>query len=397
MSTVTRKFIVKELAAGELSESLKFTVSRFLADPEAAKFKIMRELSDGATEIRDDLTYIDLASICNLKRDFHFLSLRFKDSSKTDIEVEFSTIGLHDDVFTVTIRSKNEENIQSFFDLLIAKLKLENAKSVSLFKEALSSPTKDELASRPYEYKHALLIKPDDIKYLEQFLSSNFEVVEYIARCVDGTKIPFFSIEEILDYENPSFKRITSLEIEARSRKASNTYLDLKIGVVSSFIFDSTAQFMLMYKDLNWGIKIEQELIDRIKGLRPWYWWLKKVSFAIILPSIPFLASMWINSISLIQKLRGTYVPRPKPSAYEFNSNEGFIFAVMVAIVLIAIGAGLDRIINYLFPKVFFCFGKQAAEFSRRQKITSWIFGGIIFAIILGITINWLTLLIFGQ
>lgn len=397
MPTITRKFVSKKLSAGELSSSLEFAISHFTSNPESVTFKIMRSLADGSTEIRDDLTFANLGSICDLKTDFSFLRTRFEDSSKTDIDVEFSTLHLHD-VFTVSVESKNEENIKTFFDLLTAKLKLESARSKPLFNEAITSSTKDELdelASRPYKYRHALLIKPGDIKYLEKFLVNTFEEVDYVARCIDDTKIPFPSVKEILDYENPSFKRITSLEIEARSKESSYTYLDLKIGS-DSLSFRSTAEFFLMYKDINWGIKIEQELVNRISGLRPWYWWLRKIPFAISLPLIPFLLSTWLNSVSLVQKLRGTYIPRSQISSYELTSNEGFIFVVAVTIVLIAIGGIIDRAVGYLFPNVFFCLGKQADEFSRRQKIASLVFGGIVFTIILGIIANQLTTFIFG-
>ena len=71
--------------------------------------------------------------------------------------------------------------------------------------------------SRNYSGQKAILVTVDKLRYLDRFLSSKFDGVHYTAYCVDDTKLSPESFEELLQYENPSFKRITGLRIVASS------------------------------------------------------------------------------------------------------------------------------------------------------------------------------------
>ena len=258
---------------------------------------------------------------------------------------------------------------------------------------------------RKYTYRSPLLIRVEEIHYLDKFLSDNFETVKYAAGCVDGTKFLSESLDDLLEYENPSFKRVDSLNINATSEESLKAELRLYIGYVIDFSESlvgeflrstpqrDTAGFELRYADINWGIRVERELIERLEEFRPWYWWLNKVQFTWALPLSLSVLSLVLNGISLIQKLSGTYTPGS--SSIELTSGEGLVLMLVAFLALFGVGVVIDSLRDYLFPGLFFCLGKQAEEFKRRQRVASLIFGVIILGIILEIVGGFVANLIF--
>lgn len=58
---------------------------------------------------------------------------------------------------------------------------------------------------------HAIVVWPDDLRYFDGFLRKSFENIEYGAVCDDETKLKPIDLDELLEYENPDFKRLSSV------------------------------------------------------------------------------------------------------------------------------------------------------------------------------------------
>jgi hypothetical protein len=229
---------------------------------------------------------------------------------------------------------------------------------------------------------HAIVVFPDDLKYFDEFLRKNFKTVTYEAVCSDETKLKPTNLNELLEYENPDFKRITSITCKASNEQKNNDDVEIIIGKAGIF-FTNTAMIQFNFSDIKQQMLVEDEILKRIGAMRPWYFWLSKIPFSILLPLLPVGFSMALNAISLSKKLTGMVPLTPTPPSV-FTENEAFIFVMATTGILFLVGYLIDQSRNYLFPKSFFCIGRQQKAYEKRRTI-SYIFFGVI---ILGILIN---------
>jgi hypothetical protein len=290
---------------------------------------------------------------------------------------------------------------------------------------------------KKYYSSQPLLVKEEDLRYLDNFLRDNFATVKYTIYCVDDSELFPDSLDDLLAYENPAFKQIIRLKIDASSktllegdemeppeeddtellkvireiierqhektRKMADEIghildpgereLKLQIGDPTTLYPRSTMRFTMHYADANWGIRVERELNERLKELRPWYWPFTRVNLVWTIAGLWFLVSVVYNLVLVIQKMTGTYV---NTSGYELTLNEQLAVAFGIAFVLILLDSGFKRLRGYLFPKVFFCLGKQSDEFERRRKVLYAIFVVIGLGLVLEVVGGFFTNLVFG-
>src|SRR6266566_529533 len=63
------------------------------------------------------------------------------------------------------------------------------------------------------EHSHAIVLTPDDLKGISNVIGENYGPISFSASCSEGSSFDFTNINEILEYENPSFRRIQSMRI----------------------------------------------------------------------------------------------------------------------------------------------------------------------------------------
>ena len=239
-------------------------------------------------------------------------------------------------------------------------------------------------------FADSIVVFPEDLRYFDDSLRKNFNKIEYEATCEDGTKIKPFSLNELLEYENPNFKRIASITINALDEKLLDDNVEIIMGKAGSFSSD-TGIARFKFKDIKQQYPIEDEVLKHIKAIRPWYYWLNKISFKLFLPLLLIGVGISLDAISLFKKLFGS-IPAISASPSKFTDGESNVLTVGVFGILFIVGYLIDRSRDYLFPKYFFCIGRQQKEFERRRKITYFIFG----VIILGIIINIISAVIYN-
>lgn len=233
-----------------------------------------------------------------------------------------------------------------------------------------------------YTDKRALLIKLKSLQALDKFLLSNVGNVEYVGYCKDGTEMVLTSLEDILGYESPPNKRIAGLKIEATSEKSPDAYVEivLKEGTWTK----TNAEVKFHCNERTWGIKTESQLTKKIKDLRVWYWWLRKIRLVYIFPLILICSPLWIRLYEKTQELMGTSLSSSEITAsMNLSKDETSTLLLVISIILFVLGIILDRVKNWIFPNIYFCIGKQAVN---RHRILS--LGGILFIIFLGMLIH---------
>lgn len=245
--------------------------------------------------------------------------------------------------------------------------------------------------------RHAIVIKPQDLTYIDQFVRKHCKTVSYRAYCSDSTEIEFESLQDVLDYENPGFKRIVTLEV--RGRQEGYPYepsVTLELGDVKN-AKGQTVWYHIVYNDHAWGLAVERELLDRIRELRPSYWLLVYLSFSRIVGYTYFLIFivllMFRFDAWMTNRIMFAEAPRPVDSAYFWQWLRGVGFWVTAFLALEV----LDRIKGYFFPKVAFYLGKQAADYEKRQRWSKFVFGGVVLTLILNLVASYLFVRLWSQ
>lgn len=228
----------------------------------------------------------------------------------------------------------------------------------------------------------AILVTPDDLTHLEDFLKKHFSELAYSVTCEDGTRLEPTNLQDILDYENPTFRRIATIVIVASDGTASGDRTEISIGKVG-IILAGTQSISFRFADVKRQQPIEEEVILRLRAMRPWFWWLSRIPFYVLLPAALVGMSFFLNAASIIRKLRAATASAPTSPSL-FTESEGQTMTVVSIVALLVIGSILDRFRDYLFPRCFFLIGRQVKEYGQRKTISSIIFG----VIILGILIN---------
>lgn len=80
--------------------------------------------------------------------------------------------------------------------------------------------------------RHALLVDERQLETLSEFLRSKCQKIEFTVGCSDGSQIITSDIKEILAFENPTFRRIEWLDVEATSSFADGASVHIQAGIL---------------------------------------------------------------------------------------------------------------------------------------------------------------------
>lgn len=232
-------------------------------------------------------------------------------------------------------------------------------------------------------FTDSVVVYPEDLTYFDDFLRNSFNTIEYTAICEDGTEIRPNSLNELLEYENPDFKRIASITINALDGQSSGDSVEIIIGM-AGLPTSGAGVVRFNFKDIKRQNPIEDEVVNRIKGMRPCYFYLNKISFKYFLPLSLLVFSLIMVAIGLLRKFKGTILTMPV-STSRFTEGEETVLALGVYGVFFLVGYFIDCSRDYFFPKYFFCIGRQKKAFERRRNIVRFIFGAIFIGIIINI------------
>ena len=231
--------------------------------------------------------------------------------------------------------------------------------------------------------KHALLINQSSLQGICEFLCRQFNAISITANCSDGTVIESSDLNEIVNFPNHSFRRITHIKI-----RSSNSMLDsssIEIGER----YNSTASISTSSSDDAKALHVITELQKILREQKPVYSILARISASsviVITPVIAFSIGYWIRLI------RDGSLPTANISFVGLFPVLYVMLPIIIAYVIILFSC--DRAWSWLFPRVFFLLGKQQDAFSYRSKIRNFLFGGVLLTILLGIAANWLFALI---
>jgi len=255
-------------------------------------------------------------------------------------------------------------------------------------------------STKHLKIRHPIIIRPNDLQGIVSFLSSMFTEVKYKATCSDDTEFEPADLDELLAYENPSFRRLKAVQIKSvglKGEEQSDSFLrafppnrveltfEDKGGVITN-----PCNVQLEFADHKNQFATEDELTKRIRAMRPWYFWFTKMKFVDLALLIAIGMVLLLLVVTSLLMLLGRWkfpidMPLTTVNIYPWS---GFGVIACGSLYL------LDRLRLFIMPNCWFCIGKQEQVLAKRQKITLRVLQFVGGSIILAIIVNLISALI---
>jgi hypothetical protein len=226
------------------------------------------------------------------------------------------------------------------------------------------------------ELRHSLLIEDVDLKSLYAFISSRYNEVDVGAKCIDGSKLESKEVDEIVLFDNPSYRKIKSISFYAKSDFDER----LSLGIWADGV--PNVDLEVESKNDEQALYISREILNKFAEMKPWYDLLARVSISYVLCGLWFLWSMSITASQILGK------SPPSATFAKYSIIETFNILLLLGLIAVAVIYPLDRVQKRLFPKVFFLLGKQKKTMETIKRTRNFVFSGLILTIVTGILVN---------
>ena len=203
-------------------------------------------------------------------------------------------------------------------------------------------------------FKQPFLLRGEQISSLAKILEDRVARPSVSVACADSASRSFESVSDLLDYENPKNRKITSLSLEADRYNQGET-------TISTEVTYSTHDYSFLRSDIRvivrgtdeWAAVTMQELEEVITGSRPWYWW-----FCIM--HVLFLWIPCMLSIQLVLTLTGL-TAYPEPPA--------LVNAIILGTWSFWLAWAAAYVSRYLFPAGVFLIGQEKERIRTKKRI----------------------------
>ena len=221
--------------------------------------------------------------------------------------------------------------------------------------------------------EYSIIVVEDELRALVSFLSSNYEPVNIIAQCNDGSSMTTSQLEDIINFENPSSRKIESLQINFGKSYSQGGNVEFGGGV-----FLSTCNLTITETDDAKALKVAKEIEHRFEECRPWYSNLGKY-FIYGLGVFMFILLSILVTVLFLADVKGN------EAMISSKISIGIFQGLAIGAIGTLIGTYLIKGWFWIFPKIWFDIGKQKTELQTRIKVRNFIFVGVISTLILGV------------
>ena len=230
--------------------------------------------------------------------------------------------------------------------------------------------------------KHSLIVDKDGLRTIQKFISKQYKHTEFTANCVDGSILETDNIEEIIDFGNPNYRRITEIVFEAQndsSNWSSSEEITLKIESQSGWskIFpDTSISLDVRSESDEKAVFIVKEIRDLLKEMKPGYDLFAQTSIWMVFGLIWVIFCVIITAAQFMGFI-------------SFNRDTVSLSSVVSLNVSLAVVLGLlDYVRASLFPMIFFHIGRQKRKMERIKFWRKLVFGSIGLALLISILAN---------
>jgi hypothetical protein len=211
---------------------------------------------------------------------------------------------------------------------------------------------------------------PRDLTAIWKVVAGAYEHVDVSAKCADGSILEAKDIKEILEFDNPNFRRIHALEITARTSFEDRMSLEIETR------FSSTASLRVESPDDATAVRLANELSNRLREAKPWFSPLGLVRFSWVLAGAWAVLSIW-NSVQRLTGREPRSLVEDRLSVIDILN-----LTVFVGVLFMAVVWPVDKLQEWMFPRLFFAIGRQVDEWRRRAQIRSIVGVGFILSVL---------------
>lgn len=238
-------------------------------------------------------------------------------------------------------------------------------------------------ASKDIHFSRPFVMTPDDLTKLGDIIESFSTIRSIKLSCADKADREFYSIADLLKFENPPNKAITALRILTTSKGKDLTSLYLRLDTDSM-------------RNINYSIEGEEPAVldfldkfeERLSAMKPWYALVADTGFkGIIVPAlIGWVALMVITNAGVRFAVSKSWLAE---KTYSYTQ------LLTAIVIMLVIGTFIQIIIiklrGSMFPNGVFALGQgmkrhQDKEIYRQVVIFGFaieIIGGIILTLFL--------------
>lgn len=217
--------------------------------------------------------------------------------------------------------------------------------------------------SKSKYYNRPMILDKDQLQYLTRMVEERFEEVKYEIKTNNGDEYEYNTFGELLAYDNPNSRKITTIYIRGRkSEDGCSSLSELSIS-----IYDRSNNVLSCYMDLRNLDETEMEYFsNRIEGfvkdnsLACWWMYIPGIFQALycFLYVVILVCFSWYMNIE-----------------YGLNINHNIIWQVCWIICMIVLFFLMKSVIEYIFPAGGFLIGEQIKAMERRMTVRKWILG----------------------
>lgn len=223
----------------------------------------------------------------------------------------------------------------------------------------------------------AFVIGEGEVVKLAGLLSARIGVLEIRVDCADGASLIFKNAKELNAFENPRERTIKRIVFSAQSedfgRRATIDLSGLPWGSIRlEFVGPDDALS-----------RLRSEVIECIGGMRPWYDFLHRINFVYISAFVYCL--IWLAALVIVSYKGVSTSNAGIPSSTE--SARGQLSVLSTVAILFALGFGMNRFRDSLFPRAIFLIGQGKSRFQLLDRIQWVIIMGFIVSLAAGIVV----------
>ena len=218
---------------------------------------------------------------------------------------------------------------------------------------------------------HAVVIHSSDLEGFCELFGSRYGEPRFKAECNEGSTLTFDSLRELLAFENHQFRRIEEITVDFDDDRGRGSL------VLRSSTPGRSTTISVSDQDSDRAFVVTDEVEKRLRSCKPSYSLLSRVSGGSVV-AVGFFAFgsviFWWHFITTGRLAAGSF-----PSLSTF-----YLTLPIVPLALLGVKYA-NRYWDWLFPKTWFCLGRQEAEHGRRSSVRKILSVGI--GLALGVSI----------
>lgn len=199
---------------------------------------------------------------------------------------------------------------------------------------------------------HAVVIHRSDLEgFCELF--GRYGEPQFIAECNEGSTLTFDSLRELLAFENHQFRRIEKITVDFGDDRGHGS-----LAIPSGAPGRSTT--IISDHDSDRAFFVTDEIEKRLRSCKPSYPLLSRVSGS----AFVYMCFLAVVALMFWTQL----ITTGRISEVSFPSlSKVYLFLPFVPLTILLVKYA-NKYWEWLFPKTWFCLGRQEAEYAKRSN-----------------------------